>query len=401
MLSNHKTDNRDCVNLTLVWLVGDLHMRLVSIETTPNPHSMKLNFDESLGETATFTGEQSDACPQIASLLLAIDGVKSLFVCHDFITVNRNPKTDWKMILEAVTQILPVPESVDNKICQQRQAAERTGQISVLVQTFRGIPVQVKVSNGTEEKRMALDTRFSEAAKLAQEESGADYLKERYWADWGVRYGSLADVCVEVVEEIQGSFEAKGPKELVAGAQLKAGAPDGTIVPDGLKADVGDTDWHRRLRLVQDAGTTEEAIPVLLEALNDANHQVRRMAAAALGATANKAAIAPLCVVLLNDSSAGVRRTAGDALSDLGDSSAQAAVCLSLADPNKLVRWRAARFLADIGSVEALPFLRSAANDPEFEVALEVAAAIVRISGGKAESLPVWKQILKNQELPE
>ena len=46
----------------------------------------------------------------------------------------------------------------------------------------------------------------------------------------------------------------------------------------------------------------------------------------------------------------GLRRTAGDAPSDLGDERAvPIAIAGALADPSKLVRWRAARLLGELG----------------------------------------------------
>jgi HEAT repeat protein len=90
-----------------------------------------------------------------------------------------------------------------------------------------------------------------------------------------------------------------------------------------------------------------------------------------------------------------VRRTAGDALSDIGDVAAQPAICRALRDSNKLVRWRAARFLSDVGTQDALPFLEQAADDPEFEVRLEIEAAMQRIRGGSEGIGPAWKRIVE------
>ncbi len=42
-------------------------------------------------------------------------------------------------------------------------------------------------------------------------------------------------------------------------------------------------------------------------------------------------------------------------------------MCEALSDKNKLVRWRAARFLAEVGSAASLPALQAKQNDPEFE----------------------------------
>ena len=74
-----------------------------------------------------------------------------------------------------------------------RRAAEIQGQAQVLVQTFRDIPIQVKVTDGVNEERVGLPERFGHAARELQAHFGADYLKERHWADRGVRYGTLAE----------------------------------------------------------------------------------------------------------------------------------------------------------------------------------------------------------------
>ncbi len=372
-------------------------MRLTSIETTPNPNSMKLNLDESLGKPVTYTSAQRENSPEFVVRLLDIAGVQSVFVCHDFITLNRDPRADWKLILDAAANVLSGVRQSDAPVDEQRRAAEKLGQVSVFVQTFRGIPIQVKLSdvNEKQEKRIALSSRFSEAAQLVQAQSGADYLKERYWADWGVRYETLQEVAANVIEEIEG-IDAKAIERLVAKALEKTSDKPVSRSIDQLQTDLDSDDWHIRLLAVQELGASEESIPLLIRALSDPNPQVRRLVAAALGASGSPSATYPLTQALLNDSSVGVRRTAGDALSDLGDISAQPAACLALSDANKLVRWRAARFLADVGTVDALPFLEKSNNDHEFEVQLEIKAAIDRISGGKEGSIPAWKKIIKD-----
>lgn len=80
---------------------------------------------------------------------------------------------------------------------------------------------------------------------------------------------------------------------------------------------------------------------------------MRRWATVILGASGVPEAVEPLCRSLHSDSSVVVRRTAGDALSDLGDTHAIATMCQALGDRSKLVRWRAARFLNEIGDETA------------------------------------------------
>jgi hypothetical protein len=368
-------------------------MLLKSVETTPNPNSMKLNMGEDLGAAVTYTAENKVDCPNFVTELLEIAGLQSVFVCHDFLTLNKDPRADWRKILEEATALLGGESGDGVSIQAQRKAAEKDGQTQVFVQTFRGIPIQIKAVDSEGETRISLGDRFNEAAQFIQTETGADYLKERYWADHGVRYGTRSEVASEVAEEIQGTFDEGTLEQARDQALGKLAATSVSI--DTLKEWLQDQDWHRRLKAVQELSPSEETLSLLALAVKDANPQVRRLAAAALGATGSAKAIEPLCVALLNDQSVGVRRTAGDALSDIGDAAAQPAICRSLRDANKLVRWRAARFLSDIGTQEALPFLEQAADDPEFEVRLEIESARQRIRGGSEGLGPAWRRIVE------
>ena len=81
-------------------------MRLKSVETTPNPNSIKLNLDEKVAGAVTYTSKDKDDCPKFIATLLNISGVKSVFACNDFLTLNRDPLSDWKVILERATLAL-------------------------------------------------------------------------------------------------------------------------------------------------------------------------------------------------------------------------------------------------------------------------------------------------------
>ncbi len=55
------------------------------------------------------------------------------------------------------------------------------------------------------------------------------------------------------------------------------------------------------------------------------------------------------------------------------------------------MRWRAARFLNELGNASALEPLRQAAEaERKFDVRVEMTAAIDRIQAGKAAQLPMW-----------
>lgn len=383
-------------------------MQIRSVETTPNPNSIKLNFYEPVGATATYSNSSPQA-PEFVDKLLAIDGLQSVFVCGDFITLNRHPLTDWRQLLEQASWALTGEKIIDtgpfssSLTLSPSSSAAQEGQIQILVQTFSGIPLQVKAVDLEGETRLSLGSHFNEAAQLIQKTTGADFLKERQWVDHGFRYGPRAEMAEQVVSELQNYFsperldlavrEAIGKKELDGAQKLEELADFSAIEKLFL-----DHQWQQRLLAVQelsrlDTSQSPVAINLLIAALQDSNAQVRRLAAAALGTTGSAVAVPSLCQSLIEDSSVAVRRTAGDALSDIGDASAAAAMAQALSDGNKLVRWRAARFLNDLGTAESLPFLEAALQESEYEVLLEINAAIDRIKGGGQGAGPAWRRI--------
>lgn len=366
-------------------------MTLVSVDTTPNPNSMKYNLSEPLGMTATFTAENAAAAPPFVQELLAIQGVNSVFCTASFVTLNRDPRTDWPAIMDAARRVFESKRNSATAIEDQRDAVEKQGQVEVLVQTFRDIPIQVKVTDGINEERIGLPERFGEAARELQTHFGGDYLKERHWAEWGVRYGSLEEVAREVAEEIEARMDEDrlNQRKRQAMGKTTEATPKVDSEPENLNP--GSSDWYERFLAVQQLEATDKNLPLFIQALHDEKPQIRRWTAARLAGVKTPESVEALSDALLNDSNVGVRRTAGDSLSDIGDVSAQGAVCQALKDKNKLVRWRAARFLAEVGTKEALPALEQAKDDPEYEVRLEVEAAIHYIREGFDAPLPVWK----------
>jgi hypothetical protein len=343
-----------------MWSWSLLKMQITSIETTPNPNSMKVNLEENIGGATTYKQEDKDSAPAHVRSLLAIEGVVSVFVCANFITLNKDPRADWRPILRAAAQALT--GEIAPALPADEPVQADAGKNQVFVQTFRGVPIQVKVIDANGESRVSLGEQFNAAAQWIQQETGADYLKERYWADYGLRYGDREQIAKDVA------------------AELQAGMDDAAV------------EWMKGNAV----SNPEESVEQLLVALKDSNAQVRRLAAAALGATGSADAVEPLCAAFVGDSSVAVRRTAGDALSDIGDPRAERAGCAALKDSNKLVRWRAARLLSEIGTTESITHLESAAEDEAFEVKLEAQAAIERIRSGSGALGPAWRRIVES-----
>ncbi|MNI79857.1 hypothetical protein D3C73_1363420 [compost metagenome] len=69
----------------------------------------------------------------------------------------------------------------------------------------------------------------------------------------------------------------------------------------------------------------------------------------------------------------------------------------ALKDGSKIVRWRAARFLYEVGTAEARDALEAAVNDPEFEVGLQARMALERIESGEEAAGTVWQQMAERR----
>jgi len=388
-------------------------MKIVSIEPTPSPNSMKINLSESLpkGKKYAFTKEEMDQAPEHLRKLLAIEGVKSVFHAADFIALDRMPKYNWQQILAEAREALGEHTSPEgqkkggNDNADSAAAKETYGEVKVLVQHFRGIPIQVRVSNEQEELRAALPERFNQAIMKATE-NHPYLIKERRLEELGVRYGELQDILDEVVQELDASYDDERLSALVQ--QAVSGTPEDfsgernvrprkRLSPEEIARQLDDPDWKKRYAALEQIDPSPETLPLLVKALQDENTSIRRLATVYLG-DIKKPEVLPYLFQALRDENASVRRTAGDTLSDLGDPAAIGPMCEALKDKNKLVRWRAARFLYEVGDESAVSALRAAQNDPEFEVRMQVNMALERIEGGHAAEGSVWQQMTRRNK---
>lgn len=385
-------------------------MPIIHIEPTPSPNTMKINLTERLPEgiRQTFHREQADKAPEPLNRLLAIEGVKSLYRAADFIALDRTPKGDWQQILAAVREVLGAADGAAGTPSAAGTAPfpedAAFGEVQVKLQHFRGIPLQVRVTNGREEKRAALPQRFSDAA-IRGAAAAPNLIKERSLDDWDTRYGELQEVLDEVIQELDASYSDEQLEQLIA--QAAAGPVEAEakelaatqrrqLSYEETERELEAPDWKRRYAALQQLKPSGATLPLLLKALDDEQSTVRRLATVYLGDLKDPEVL-PHLFRALKDASASVRRTAGDTLSDLGDPAAQPAMIEALRDTNKLVRWRAARFLYEVGDEQALNALREAQDDPEFEVRMQVRMALERIEGGHAAEGSVWQQMTRRE----
>ncbi|TMW73542.1 conserved virulence factor C family protein [Alteribacter natronophilus] len=369
-------------------------MRIKAIEPTPSPNTMKLTLSESLpqGTAHNFTPKNREEAPEFVQKLFEIEGVKGIYHVADFIAVERHPKADWQTVLPQVRRVFG--EDAEEETAHSAQVDEHYGEVNVSIQMFKGIPMQIKASNGEEEIREGLPAVFQQAAMDAQHPED-NIVLQRKWAEQKPRYGDLQEVAKEVAEEIEAAYTDERLTRLVNAANEQT---DGTAKPvkkEWLKVTpemLDHPDWRKRFEVFEQMNPTLDDLPVIKKALQDEKASMRRLATVYLGMIEDEAVL-PLLEEALKDKSVTVRRTAGDCMSDIGSEKAIPAMVDSLNDKNKLVRWRAAMFLYEVGDETAVEALREAEDDPEFEVSMQVKLALARIEGGEEAKGSVWKQM--------
>ncbi|WP_019637588.1 virulence factor [Paenibacillus fonticola] len=377
-------------------------MKIVFIEPTPSPNTMKLHLSESLepGIRKTYTLDNERSAPPWIAQMLHIPGVKSVFHTADFVALDRKGNADWSVILSKVQEQFG-QESVASAWEQGDLDPDRGyGEAQVFVQFFRSIPMQIRVKSGTLEERIGLGERFVQAVT---DVASATLIKERKLTDYGVRYGELPEIAREVEQELEAAYPPERLQALVAQA-IQHGSSEAEFVEqrrelsmDEVRERLQSEDWRVRYAGLEALKPDAGALPLLEEALRDKQMQVRRLAVVYLGDLGSPEAM-ELLYEALRDKSPAVRRTAGDTLSDIGDPAATEAMIAALQDTSKLVRWRAARFLYEVGTDDAKEALRAAADDPEFEVGLQARMALERIESGEQAAGTVWQQMAQARQ---
>ncbi len=375
-------------------------MKLLSIEPTPSPNTMKLNVDVRLdpGVQLNYNKDSKTTPPPLIAQLLAISGVKSIFQTADFLAIDRKGAgADWAAILDGVKNAFGMAS--DGVLAGASDAAG-FGEAHVRVQMYRGIPIQIRVRSGGQEFLAAMSERFTAAVTEA---AGATMIRERMLEDLGVRYGEPQEVLDEISRELDAAYSDARLRDLIeqakaAGPEAPPPQPPAPLSGNEVMKALESQDWRERYAALERLKPEPEDLPVVARALRDSQMSVRRLAVVYLGDLRTPESF-PLLFEALKDSSGAVRRTAGDTLSDIGDPIAIAPMIESLEDSNKLVRWRAARFLYEAGDETALEALRrTTGSESEFEVRLQAEMAVARIERGEEAAGSVWQQMTRMRE---
>ncbi|MDW0113829.1 conserved virulence factor C family protein [Sporosarcina saromensis] len=375
-------------------------MQIVTIEPTPSPNSMKIVLNEELptGVGHNYKKEDAERAPFPVSSLLAIKGVKGIYHVMNFMAVERIGNVAWEEILAEVQAVFN-EESKSGEVLDEKEdlADEHFGEVYVHVQTYKDIPLQVKVFDSDSELRFGLSDRFKRAMEQVHSTEVENYILLRKWADYGIRYGDKQEIGETVVKEVEAAYPQERLELIVRNAE------EGIEETSSNKrkitvAEFDVAEWEKRFQLIEQLPDPDLSdLPLLDKALEDEKMSIRRLAVVYLGMIEDEKVI-PYIEKALDDKSWAVRRTAGDCMSDLGFTGFEAAAIKALQDKNKLVRWRAAMFLYETGTEKSLPALKAAMDDSEFEVKLQVKMAIARIEDGEDAKGSIWKQMTNARE---
>ena len=83
----------------------------VRIENTPNPNALKFTVGVDVGGPKTFIPTQDTDDP-MALAIFQLEGVTSVFMTADFVTLTKAPDADWNIIAPAALAILEAEFSV-------------------------------------------------------------------------------------------------------------------------------------------------------------------------------------------------------------------------------------------------------------------------------------------------
>jgi hypothetical protein len=440
---------------------------VLGIESTPNPSSFLIQLSTPLKgledivgtlkgktfSTASMSSAAAAAPPpplEIANIL-QIDGIESVFALATALTINKHASAKWESILPLVMNALGATNNDEQLLLQglllsssadssSSLSSSSSGQARMRMQLSNKIPIQIEATGflGTT-KRVKLPPVFQEYMQsLIEQDDTIDFFGGRKWIDRGVRYlieeeetdndvstivlpptdedkeqQELDSVLQSELEEVSAAYS----KERLAAIAQESSSSSGGSLGKAETATATTTTSELDLESVDrfcdlaEQGNVEALVTLSkFVSSHKGSMAARRNALAYLGGTAGDGngdvVFDAVVSALQNEKNPIMRRTAGDALSDLGDSRALPYAVAALSDKSKLVQWRAARILGELGdSIDIVAVLKQASfsDSYAFEVAFEIKDAMRKVKsrmqaknngGGDApKSGPMWKQI--------
>lgn len=215
---------------------------------------------------------------------------------------------------------------------------------------------------------------FDEFPEVANVLVGPDFVAVglRRPNDWERLLLPILAVVAEEYASPDGGHATAGPRVMGGPAGAGAGAPAVDAADGGRRASRLAQAW-RELRSLRPADPADLAAVRAAAASDDA---ARRQVAASLLREADAEVAAADWARLAGDPVRSVRRAAVDAMVDVGRPELRPLLEGALADADAWVRWKALRGLAELGPAPSRDAIIARADDADFRVRLEAAAAL-------------------------
>jgi hypothetical protein len=79
----------------------------VRIDPTPNPNSLKITVSAPVStKPVTYASPEAAAADPLARKLFEIEGVKSVFLLNNFVTVTKSPEADWNALAAKLGDVI-------------------------------------------------------------------------------------------------------------------------------------------------------------------------------------------------------------------------------------------------------------------------------------------------------
>jgi hypothetical protein len=81
----------------------------ITVEGTPNPNAAKFTVDRNLmegGSSASYFDPETAKDDPLASRLFSVEGVESLLIAEDFVTVTKSESADWEGLVPQIEQAI-------------------------------------------------------------------------------------------------------------------------------------------------------------------------------------------------------------------------------------------------------------------------------------------------------
>ena len=80
----------------------------VDIQPTPNPNALKFNLSVKVVEqgSKSYTSKEAAAESPLAKRIFELEGVTSVFMLGNFVTVNKSPSASWNDLAPGIAEIL-------------------------------------------------------------------------------------------------------------------------------------------------------------------------------------------------------------------------------------------------------------------------------------------------------